>query len=146
MMSSVTGPVTRSNSRTPPSPFVRVNWPTTLALKIIGAGGVRSISAPIRNLALFKPWKSCWPVRGPEESLVLLWTLGPATFQASRWAWVSTRLHAGAKLANPRRMCRCAGDLGFAGRQYRLWQFPKRDLYATTWPILPLLGMDKTFI
>jgi hypothetical protein len=43
-------------------------------------------------------------------------------------------------------MCFWAGDLGFAGRQYRLWQLPKRDLNQTTWPILPLLGMDKTFI
>ena len=82
----------------------------------------------MHNLALFRPWKSCWPVSGPEPSRVLLCTVGPATFHTSRWACVSTRPHARAKLPKaPRLSCR-ADVLVFLGETRIRWQFPKGDL------------------
>jgi hypothetical protein len=128
MMSSVTGPETFTSSRTPSFPLVAVSRPTGLGLKITWAVG--SSSSPPRRmhaLALFRLWKSCWPVSGPEPNLVLLRTLGPTSFHTSRWAWVSTRLKARAKSPNSPRMYSRAGVRLLRGTTWARLQFPNGD-------------------
>src|ERR1039458_996752 len=96
--------------------------------------------------AEFNDWNNCWPVSGPDSNRLLLWTLGPATFQPSRCACVSTRLHAGARRPNSPHMWRLAGVIVLCGETHILWQFPNLPRQATVKPARPLLGISHTFI
>src|ERR1035441_10269178 len=88
--------------------------------------------------AEFNDWNNCWPVSGPDSNRLLLWTLGPATFQPSRWACVSTRLHAGARRPNSPHMWRLAGVIVLCGETHILWQLPNLPREADRSCALPI--------
>ena len=116
MMSSVTGPETRSRNLSRPLSLLMLSPATGLGLNTTRSGGHTSISRPIRARALLIPAKCISPVSGPDcQRRGWLLTFAAAATQACRCSSVNSSLQALAMAPNAARVRRRAGVRTFQG-------------------------------